>query len=912
MSSLGSISGTIRIDYDGTGATKASRDIDNLGKKSKGTKVSLKDIGTGAGLGAAAIAGGFALAIKSAADFEHRLSGIKAVSGATTGEMDKVRAKALQLGKDTVFSASESAVAMEELVKAGVSIPDVLNGAADATVALASAGGIELPKAAEIAANAMNQFGKKAEDMPKIADLIAGAANASAIGVEDFGHSLAQVGAVAHLTGLEFQDTAVAIALMGKAGIKGSDAGTSLKTFLSNLIPTTAKQVSLFNELGLAQFNGARASQVLRDRGIKPLSKNYGDLTKQLIDLSAKQSHSAVGSTKQQKAFEKLVNGTGIMANQFFDAKGKVKSLADVSQVLQTSLKGMSQEQKLATLNTLFGSDAIRASAVLAEAGAKGFNKLGTEMGKISAADVAKTRLDNLKGSIEQMKGSLETAAIGIGAVLLPKVRSAVDGINGLVGAFLKLDAGTQKTILNVGLGVGAFLALVAGIAGVIRAGQLIAGTFQTVNSGLRLTAGAQALWNSSMISSLRLQLMYAAGWVRSTAAMVANRVATLASAAATRVAAVAQTVWAAATNALSLANLRAVASTIATGVAMLASRVAMIAGAVATGVMTAAQWLLNVALTANPIGLVVVAIAALVGAFIYAYTHSARFRAIVQAVFTFIKGFVITALNQVKTVVMAVWNFAVGVFQSHLAVIRAVVSAVFNFVRSFISGQINVVRSVISGVVGFISGRFQALRAVIGIISGIFNSVVSTIRGKISAAVSAAAAIVTGIIGRINSVRNSLVSAGRDLIQGLLNGISAMAGSVIQKARDIANSVKNAIKGALHIGSPSKVMIGYGKNIGEGLVIGMKALERTVGTTSVGLALSAASGPSVGLSGGSAGVGGSSSTTITHGAGVVFERGAVQVDAPQNMNGAQVGTMTARAIATTLSTRTTAPRIGG
>lgn len=910
MASLGSISGTIRIDYDGSGAGKASKDLDGLNKKGKSTGVSLKQIGTGAGIGAAAIAGGFALAIRSAADFEHRLSGIKAVSGGTTAEMDKVRAKALQLGKDTVFSAGESAQAMEELVKAGITIPDVLNGAADATVALASAGEIALPKAAAIAANAMNQFSLSAEDMPHIADLIAGAANASAIDVEDFGHSLAQVGAVANLTGASFRDTAVAIALMGKAGIKGSDAGTSLKTFLSNLIPTTAKQVSLFNELGLSQFNSGKAAQFLQSKGIKPLKGDYAGLTKQLIDFSAKQSKSEVGSKKQQKAFEQIAFGSGIMANQFFDATGKVKSLADVSQVLQTALKGQTQEQKLATLNTLFGSDAIRASAILAQEGANGFNAMGTAMGKISAADVAKTRLDNLKGSVEQMKGSLETAAIGIGAVLLPKIRSLVDGIKGAIDAFIGLDAGTQKTVIQVGLGAAAFLGFVAGLAGVIRVGRAIVGTFQTVNSALRIGAAAQAIWNSSMLVSLRLQLMYAAGWVRSTAALAANRVATLASAAAARIAGAAQAVWAAATNLLTLANLRLVGTFIAAAAAATGARIAMIAGAVATKAMAIAQGILNVVMSLNPIALVVIAIAALIAIFVIAYNRSTVFRNIVNGAFQSMKTIVVGAINAIRAIIAFVWPFIVRVFQTNLAIARAIVSGVFNFVRSHIAQAITNVRAIISAGMAFVQSRIAAIRAIIGIISNVFNSVVSTIRGKISAAVSAAAGIVSGIINRILSVRNSLVSAGRDLIQGLINGISNMAGSVIRKAQDLANSVKNAIKGALHIGSPSKVMIGYGKNIGEGLVIGMKALQNTVGSTSVGLALSAASGPSVGLSGGSASVAGS--TSITHGPGIVFERGAVQVDAPQNMNAPQVGTMTARAIATTLSTRTTAPRVGG
>src|SRR5678816_4657152 len=101
-----------------------------------------------------------------------------------------------------------------ELIKAGISVEDTLNGAADATVALAAAGEIDLPQAATISANAMNAFGLAAKDLPHVADLIAGAANASAIDVGEFGQSLQQAGATAHLSGLSCDDLSCAIAAM--------------------------------------------------------------------------------------------------------------------------------------------------------------------------------------------------------------------------------------------------------------------------------------------------------------------------------------------------------------------------------------------------------------------------------------------------------------------------------------------------------------------------------------------------------------------------------------------------------------------------------------------------------------------------------------------------------------------------
>jgi TP901 family phage tail tape measure protein len=405
--SIGSIRGTIEIDYDGKGIIRAQDDVDKLDKKSLSSEASLNKVAKGLALFGGVVAAGFAVAANSAVSFEKQMSAIKAVSGATAAEMDLLSKKALQLGADTKFSASEAGLAMEELVKAGLSVEEVLNGAADATVNLAAAGEVDLPFAATIAANALNQFNLKASDLTKVVDNIAGAANASAIDVQEFGFSLSQVGAVAHLAGQSFEDTATAIALMGNAGIKGSDAGTSLKTFLNNLIPTTDRAKQTFKDLGLA---------------------------------------------------------VGASGNAFIDAQGNYKSLGDIAGVLHTATAGLTESQKTLALETLFGSDAIRAAAVIANAGADGFANLNAEMNKTTAAEVAATRLDNTAGSIEQLKGSLETLAISIGTTLLPSLNKIVDGVQSVVDWFSNLDKGTQKTIVGV-VGVAGALALTTAAA---------------------------------------------------------------------------------------------------------------------------------------------------------------------------------------------------------------------------------------------------------------------------------------------------------------------------------------------------------------------------------------------------------------------------------------------------------------
>lgn len=390
-----------------------------------------------AAAGAAVGAAGFA-AVKSAASFEQTMSGVKAVSGATNDELKGLSKLALQLGKDTSFGASEAAAGIEELVKGGLTIEDIMGGAAKSTLDLAAAGGIAIPEAAIIAANAMAQFGLKGKDMAHVANLIAGAANASALDVGQFKMSLAAAGAVASTVGFSFDDLAQGIAVMGKAGIVGSDAGTSLKTMMLNLSPQTKKAKELMRELGIVTADGA---------------------------------------------------------NAFFDATGKVKSMAEVSQVLQNATRHLTDEQKLATLAQLFGTDAVRAAAVMAKEGASGFSEMAGAMGKVTAASVGAERLNNLNGSLEQLKGSLETAAIVVGTAFLPMLRGAADAATGLVNAAMPwIEASAPKIIAGFETAAAVARNLAGSLAGVLlEAFEVVSGVVGVVNNAftsLRETLG--------------------------------------------------------------------------------------------------------------------------------------------------------------------------------------------------------------------------------------------------------------------------------------------------------------------------------------------------------------------------------------------------------------------------------------
>ena len=397
---LGTARGTIELVSKGDGAQKAQKDLDQLTSSTSKTNQALSDVGGTAQKAGAAIGAGIAVAVKSAADFESKMSAVKAVSGATAGEMQQLTDKALQLGKETKFSASEAASAIEELVKAGISVPDVMNGAADATVALAAAGEIDLARAAEISANAMNQFKLEAGDLPHVADLLAGAANASAVSVDDLGEALNYVGPVAQSMGVSIDDTAAALAILGNNGIKGSAAGTALRGTLLGLTPTTEKQRKEFEKLGLITKDGA---------------------------------------------------------NIFYDAQGNMKPLGDVMQILNDKTKNLSKEEKAAFYEGAFGRNAMTAATILGGETAASFDKMSESIGKVKAADVAAARLDNFKGTLEELKGSIETLMIVAGTPLLKTLNDIAQALTKFANIILALppgvvEFGTKLAALSAGI----------------------------------------------------------------------------------------------------------------------------------------------------------------------------------------------------------------------------------------------------------------------------------------------------------------------------------------------------------------------------------------------------------------------------------------------------------------------------
>jgi len=428
---LGSAHGEVVIDVDsavnnlGRLQTAANQSSKNLSQSFAQSGMASKAL---LGIGAATVGAGF-LAFKTAANFEQAISNVAAVANATDAEMDQIRAKALQIGKDTAFSATEGALAIEELVKAGVSIEDALAGGADGATELAAAAGVSLPAAATLISTALNQFGLAGDQATHVADLFAGAANASAADAQGLGDAMSYVGTTADSLGISIEDVTTALAIMADAGIEGSRAGTSLNSALGNMATPTTE-------------------------GAKELKR---------------------------------------LAIDVYDATGAMKPFPELIDELNTKTEHLNDEDKFAVLSKIFDEQGIRAILPLlksqtdaADTAGKAWTDYYASVDDTGAAGrAAAARLDNFNGSMEQLKGTIETVAIVIGTALIPAARAVVDAVTGMLNVFLELDSGIQTAIAaTVGI-TGAVAGLAGGAAFAYPHIVQLAGSFRQLRTAM-------------------------------------------------------------------------------------------------------------------------------------------------------------------------------------------------------------------------------------------------------------------------------------------------------------------------------------------------------------------------------------------------------------------------------------------
>jgi TP901 family phage tail tape measure protein len=402
-----------------------------------------KKIGTAfLSIGAAATVA-TALAIKEFADFDAKMSQVATLSHANAADMALLSTAALHAGQKIGFTANEVADAEIEMVKAGISVKDILGGALPGALQLAAAGQIDVAQATEIATIAMTQFKLKGKDIPHVADLLAAGADKALGGVSDLGEALKSGGLVAAQFGISLDDTIGTLSAFANAGLLGETAGTDLRQMLLKL---------------------------------------------------AKPAHDAAVTMKDY----------GITV---YDASGNFVGLSGLAGELKTQLGGLSNEQRNSALATIFGSRAIAGANVLYNEGAAGIDKWNTAVNASGFAQQQATgKMDNLNGDLKKLQAAFQTDVIESGSGANGTLREMTQLLTGLVSGVGQLPQPLLQAGLGIGAVAGGTALLTGGFLRAVPALAAAKATLASVGLSGRTAAvgiGAAALALTGLVAIL-------------------------------------------------------------------------------------------------------------------------------------------------------------------------------------------------------------------------------------------------------------------------------------------------------------------------------------------------------------------------------------------------------------------------
>ena len=339
--------------------------------------------------------------LKVATDFGKGMSEVRAITKATEGDFEALRETAIDLGATTAFSASEVASAMTEMAKAGWDSQQIIDGMGGVLDA-AAASGESLASVSTIVADAITGFGLAAGDSAMVADLLTQAANSGTIGINDLGESFKYIAPVAQSMNLSITDVTTALSVMSMAGIKGSQAGTSLRTTLTNLVKPTAAMATAMEELGIEVTN----------------------------------------------------------------SDGTMKSLDSIVGILRDSFSGLTDEQKAYYAATLAGKEGMSGLLALLNLTEEEYNAVAASMENATgvAQETAAVMQDNLQSKLEQLGGALESLAIIMADNVIPALTTFIEWLTGLVERFTELSPASQKFILilaGIAVAIGPVLSVI-------------------------------------------------------------------------------------------------------------------------------------------------------------------------------------------------------------------------------------------------------------------------------------------------------------------------------------------------------------------------------------------------------------------------------------------------------------------
>lgn len=743
-------------------------------------------------------------AVKTAADFDSAMSRVAAVSGATGSDFDKLRDKAREMGAKTKFSATEAADAMNYMAMAGWKTEDMLSGI-EGVMYLAAASGEDLATTSDIVTDALTAFGLTAEDSGHFADVLAAASSNANTNVSMMGETFKYCAPVAGALGFSVEDTAEAIGLMGNAGIKASQAGTSMRSIMTNLT-------------GDVKLSGAA----------------IGDVT--------------IATT---------------------NADGSMKSLSAILADCGGAFAGMTEAEKANNAEALVGKNAMSGFLALMNAAPEDIAKVSGAVNncKDAAKNMADTMQDNLEGQLTILKSQLQELAISFGDLLMPAVRSIVSGLQGMVDVLNAMPDGVKRVIMIVALlaaalgpvliiigktlsAIGTIMTWAPKLAGAISAvkGAFAALSATMMANPIAIVIAAIAALVAAFIYLWNTNEEFRQFWIR-----LWNEIKE-----------VAVQVWTAVSQFLVSAwnGIRNTAVAVWNGIRDFFSGLWAGIKTLFTTVVTAISTFLVGAW--NGIRATVMTVWNAISAFLGSVWNGIKsvitnvvngIRTFLQTSWNGIRTIITTVMNAIRTVISTVWNGIRTIISTVLNGIRGTVNSVWNGIRNTIS-------SVVNGIKNTVSGAFNAMwNGIRSTISGIYNTIrdglgnaVNYITGLASAGWHWGADIINGIVNGIRSCIGAVASAVTDVAntirshlhfsvpdEGPLTDFESwmpdfMSGLAegIEKSRGMVKAAVNSVAADMVV-SPQMavadggVMTGTGSSSGADLTAGIAAALKDV-----------------------------------------------------------------------------------
>lgn len=371
---------------------------------------------------------GFAAAgIRVASQFDDAMAEISARAGIVGEDLQRISDFALQMGADTAFSANQAADAFLQLLTSGQSTEQAI-ATLPAVLTAAAASGEDLGRTADLLTDILAAFGLQVEDATMVVDVLAKAAGASSADMASLGQGFNNVGPIARQFGLSVEQTAAILAVFSENGIKGAEAGTQLKSMLTNMTRQTDTVASAWERLGTSMY----------------------------------------------------------------DAMGNVRPIGDVLQDIRRGLDGMTEQQRIQTIQDLAGSFGQMGLAALT-AGDPLSAMLGLMSDSASAADVAAARMNTFSGRMEQLRGSIETLQIRAMKPLMESLKPLIERATEVVNRISDWVAANPDLTATVFQLAGAVAGLGTGLTVVGTVIKLIAPAIGLLTSPFAMAAAGIA-----------------------------------------------------------------------------------------------------------------------------------------------------------------------------------------------------------------------------------------------------------------------------------------------------------------------------------------------------------------------------------------------------------------------------------